>query len=245
MSLVSRPSTLQDGLGQTVRFAFLDKRPPLQATVLVADAFRSAALAALDSNGRNHHSFLLSGRHEDGALDRDHKHAYYLPEPALDGSPSLVGLIVAAPASTFSEEEIVALRAVTRLQWNGPSTTISLQFIGIDDAAVATVASRWTSSTPYVPLRRFWGTHGKRHLTPDKQFAAELRDHPIASDIVSLGVRPWVEVRVRVAPSANDKQPRRRQGFRVTFTTRTPLCSPIALGHSCHFGLGQFKPIAE
>jgi CRISPR-associated protein Csb2 len=243
MSLVSHPSKLQNGLGQAVRFAFVDKRPPLQATVLVADAFRSAVLAVFHSNARNHHSFLLSGRHDDGALDRDHKHAYYLPEPALDGSPSVAGLVVVAPASRFSEEEIAALRAVTRLKWNGPSTAISLEFIGIDDGAVATVASRWTSSTPYVPLRRFWGTHGKRHLTPDKQFVAELRDHPIAADIVSLDVRPWVEVRVRVAPSAIDKLPRRRQGFRVTFTARTPLCSPIALGHSCHFGLGQFKPV--
>lgn len=245
MSLVSGTSQLQDGLGQIVRFSFVDKRPPLQATVAVANAFRSAALAALHSNARNHHSFLLSGRNEDGALDREHKHAYYLPEPALDDSASVAGLLVAAPVSKFSEEEITALRAVTRLKWNGPSTAVSLDFIGIDDGTVATVASRWTSSTPYVPLRRFWGTHGKRHLTPDKQFAAELRDHPIAAEILSLDVRPWIEVRVRVPPSAIDVQPSKRQGFCITFTARTPLCGPIALGHSCHFGLGQFKPIAE
>jgi len=36
----------------------------------------------------------------------------------------------------------------------------------------------------------------------------------------------------------------RRLAFTAKFQTEKPVCGPIALGHSCHFGLGLFVPAA-
>jgi CRISPR-associated protein Csb2 len=243
MSLINHPSKLRECTGQVVRIAFVDKQLPIQATVAIADAFRAAALAALHSTNGSQDSMLLSGHYSNGKPGGQHQHAYYLPEPGLDSSRTLTGLLVVSPVARFSEQELMALQAVTWLRWNGPRTVVSLECVGIDDWAAAKVASHWTSSTPYVPFRRFWGTHGKRHLTPERQIITELGGHPVGVEVLECEVRPWCDVRVRIAPSANDSQPLKRRGFHVTFSVRMPICGPVALGHSCHFGLGQFRPI--
>jgi hypothetical protein len=36
--------------------------------------------------------------------------------------------------------------------------------------------------------------------------------------------------------------PRVRAAYRAELRVRDPICGPVALGHSCHFGLGQFVP---
>jgi CRISPR-associated protein Csb2 len=238
VSLLRTADELEHPNGQIVRYVFDAQQPPLPAIVPVADAFRTAVLSAL----RGAHSFLLSGRCADGSPDLEHRHAYYLPQP--DDSGRLVGLLVVSPRDRFNEQELCALRAATTLRWNGQRARLRVQMIDADDGTCATVATRWTSVTPYVPMRRFWGTSGKHHLTPERQLASELRR--LKRVPVDVTIHAWCDVRVRV-PSAAKRAGgfvvTRRKSFRVTFRADQPILAPIALGHSCHFGLGQFVPM--
>lgn len=238
MSLLRTVDEFDRPNGQIVRYVFEGERPPLWAVVSVADAFRTAVLSAL----RGAHSFLLSGRCADGSPDLEHRHAYYLPQP--DDNGRLIGLLVVSPRARFNEHELWALRATTSLRWKGPRACLRLEVIDTDDGACVTLATRWASVTPYVPMRRFWGTSGKHHLTPDRQLASELRR--LNRVPVDVTVHEWGDVRVRV-PSAAKRAGAfvvtRRRSFRVTFRADEPVVAPVALGHSSHFGLGQFAPM--
>jgi CRISPR-associated protein Csb2 len=229
-----------------VRFAFVDGQPTSHLTVAIAEAFRSAALSALRTDKSGCQSFRLSGHHPDGSPDQDHQHAYYLPERAKDGSLTLVGILIVTPVSRFSDEEVEALRTVTRLKWSGLKMNVAL--VDVEDSAAVVVSTEWTSMIPYVPPRRFWGTHGKRHLLPEKQLETELSQRLPQVEIATIDIRPWHEVRVRVAGSKHPEEvrpPAKRRGFHVSFRLRQPVCGPVALGHSSHYGLGQFRPLVN
>lgn len=241
MSLIKLADELQNPTGQIVRYALRGPHPPIAATVAVAAAFRSAVLSSLHATTGSKESFVLSGHHPDGKPDKEHRHAYYLPQP--DETGRIRELLVVSPFDRFIPEELTALQTVQALQWNGPSTKTRIELLESNDRSTIRLARRWVSLTPYVPSRRFWGTHGKHHLTPDKQVSSELKRVIPQSAIEEVKLTPWSDVRVRVAPSSMANcpdTPARRLAYGVEFTVVAPLCAPIALGHTCHFGLGQF-----
>ena len=244
MTLIASPEEFDRPHGQIVRYAFSDGRPPLRSIVAVAESFRSVTLSALHATTGSKDSFLLSGHHPDGTPDNEHRHAYYLPQVGKNGM--LDGLLVVSPCTRFSDAELEALRIVRRLQWNGPSTKLILELIDIDDLKDRVVASNWVTTTPYVPIRRFWGTSGKRHLIPEKQLISAVHSSISDEIIGEVKLEPWVQIRVRIATNGNKVSPAPvplRLGFAVQFTTNRAICGPIVLGHSCHFGLGQFAPV--
>jgi len=155
-------------------------------------------------------------------------------------------MLVVNPSSRFSREETEALRMVRVIRWNGPSTMIHAEFSDGDDSAARQLATRWVSATPYVPLRRYWGTHGKHHLTPEKQLALELHGIGVGKGVAEADVTQQGIVGVRVGTMTRKRhgpgEAPRRRGFRVEFRTHDPICGPVALGHSCHYGLGLFVP---
>jgi CRISPR-associated protein Csb2 len=117
-----------------------------------------------------------------------------------------------------------------------------------DDRGELKLASHWASVTPFVPNRRFGGTSGKHHLTPDKQILSELRARGFEDFIEEIDFGRWATVKVRLAPRSKTSLPNTplaRNAYRVRFKSRRPLCGPIVLGHSCHFGLGFFVPVAD
>lgn len=244
MSLIKPANAFQKWSGQIVRYAFVAPFPSLTATVAVAEAFRGAVLSAFHSAAKSQQSFLLSGHHADHKPSEDHRHAYYLPKP--DESGRIRELLVVCPQDHFSEAEISALKSVRVLRWNGPSARTSVELLDLHDVSEVRVASHWISLTPFVPVRRFWGTHGKWHLTPEKQIAKEIA--AVGCECVTDDIRleSWVTTRVRIAPASATKLPDtpvRRAAYRVEFESRQPVCGPVALGHSCHFGLGLFTAI--
>lgn len=242
---LARQTDIRNGhRGQIVHFAFANKKPPLAATVAIADAFRAAALSAFHVKIGGNDSFLLSGHNADGTPDKENRHAFYLPIPDTDGTSTLSGILVASPVVRFSEEEVAALCAITTVRWNGPSTKLNVELVDIDDQSVETLARRWESTTPYVPMRQYWGTHGKRHLVPEKQLAAELQRAGVP-DTTIVEIDAWCKMRIRLKPpslTCTGSHPALRLGFRVVLSTSMPILGPIALGHSSHFGLGQFRP---
>lgn len=246
MSLIKPAGELENPTGQIIRYAFIGPQPPIVATVAVAESFRSAVLSALHATAGSKDSFLLSGHHPDRKPDSEHRHAYYLPRH--DGTGRIRELVVVSPWGRFSQEELIALKTVQAIQWNGPCTKTRLELLDGDDRTVAQLACRWVSLTPYVPLRRFWGTHGKHHLTPDKQIVKEITGVIPECVVEEVKLRPQKNVQVRVASGSRERSansPACRLAFFVEFRSRHPVCGPLALGHSCHFGLGQFVPVED
>jgi CRISPR-associated protein Csb2 len=135
-----------------------------------------------------------------------------------------------------------ALRMIRKLQWSGPSTRCDVELVEEDDLSVRAVGTSWRTVTPYVPLRRFWGTHGKHHLVPEKQLQAELESLAIRAKVTCLEMTHPINVRVRIASAARTTSPQRRLAFSVALTLSSPICGPVCLGHSSHFGLGLFAP---
>jgi len=239
MSLAKPASDLSAPTGQIVRFIFRGAKGRIAITTIIAEAFRSAALSALHAVAGSRNSFLLSGHRNDRKPDDQHRHAYYLPQFTAN---ELVGLLLMSPHEPFSTEEMKALHMVRKVQWGGPSTRCEVELVEEDDLSARAVASRWRTSTPYVPLRRFWGTHGKRHLVPEKQLKVELEKLPIGAAITSVQFAKGTEVRIRLASRVLGTAPSRRMGFHAELTASIPISGPICLGHSCHFGLGLFVP---
>lgn len=245
MTLARRAQVFTDSSGQIVQFSLNGSHlPSLVETVRVAEGFRSAVLAAFQVVSGNRDSFVLSGHEVNGKPDHGHRHGFYLPVPDKDGK--IVSIYVVSPVQRFSDVEMEALKLIRVLQWNGPSTRTKVDFVSDDDSTLNQVAATWLTITPYVPLRRFYGTHGKHHLTPEKQLVAELTQiTPGGYHVEELRkVSNWlVDTRVANRPNAVRKPLNtRRQGFYVRFRAAPPLCGPVLLGHSTHFGLGQFRP---
>lgn len=242
MTLIRPALNLRNPQGQTVRYALIGAFPSIRVTVAMADACRGAALAAFHSISGSRDSFLLSG-HLGGQFDVEHRHAHYLPKPDNEGR--IRELLVVSPRERFSDSEVTALKAVRTLQWNGPSAKANLELADVDDQSEIKLSAHWVTVTPYVPPRRFWGTHGKRHLSPDKQIAAEVAAAGGNIVIEEIKLRRWGTIGIRIASHSTTKLPNtpsQRTAFHVAFTTQAPVCGPIALGHSCHFGLGLFAP---
>lgn len=246
MSLIKPASEFQVPRGQIIRYGLTGSYPTLTSTVAVAEAFRGAVLSALHAQSGTTDSFLLSGHDATGQPDLDHRHVYYLPKPSLGGR--IVEILVVSPFDRFSAPEMDALGSLNILRWNGPSARAGIELLDPDDQGEIKLANRWVSLTPFVPNRRFWGTSGKHHLTPNKQIANELRARGFEGIVEKIEIESWGSVKVRLAPRSKTMLPNTpvlRKAFKVHFASREPLCGLIALGHSSHFGLGQFIPCED
>jgi CRISPR-associated protein Csb2 len=251
MSLAFQPDQMLSLPGQIVGFSFgPESRPPIAAVVRVATGFRSAALAAHQVVTGSRDSFLLSGHEPDGVPGRGHRHAFYLPDP--DGAGRIRGLYIVSAISRFSKDEIEALRLLRRFSWSGGTGRVSVAAIEEDSSSLRQVASSWETVTAYVPPRRFYGTHGKRHIDPERQLLAELTSLVPGVHEITAFKQSGMRMAVRIAPD-DQKRLRRgaaspasvRESFHVRIKSSMPICGPVLLGHSTHFGLGQFRPVLE
>ncbi len=217
--------------------------PPLWATTRVAAAFRLGCLAAFQTLTGSRDSFILSGHNQDASPDNAHRHAYFLPTP--DERGVIRGLAVVLPSGSFSDVELVSVQRVEAIRWNGPSTQLRVCFETDRSLTEMVIGTRWVSQTPYIPYRRFWGSHGKKHLAPDKQFCVEFESR-VGTPCQVESIEEFPEdVVVRVGSLRAPEGPapvRLRRGFRLTIRSVQPMRGPLVLGHSAHFGLGQFRP---
>jgi CRISPR-associated protein Csb2 len=243
MALASPAGALLQSKGQVLSFSFRDTWPSSPRLIVpVADALRSAALDAYTKVTAGGTSYVLSGRYADGTPDKEHAHAFYLPE--VDDEQRIVGVRVINPRSRFADPELCAVRSVTSLVF-AESRALAVVLVDERDNSLDEVASEWQSITPYVPLRTHY--YRKPKLAPDLQLAEELRRDLAADlDVFEVHLQPVGGVVVRIAPGvAADSQAVIRTGYQVRFRTARPICGPVVLGHSAHFGLGQFRPAAN
>lgn len=106
---------------------------------------------------------------------------------------------------------------------------------------------QWKTMTPYVPPRHVHDRRGypKTGEEPETQVKQELERRGIDTSKLVIKVSDQHSKWVRA------HQPRRvtrgttnssKRGYEVLLAFDAPVMGPIALGHSCHFGLGLFVP---
>jgi CRISPR-associated protein Csb2 len=198
----------------------------------------------------------LSGKNASGAPLEGHRHAAFLiwVEDNL-----ITRLLVWRPEEPFSAEEHAAiLKAAERpLSWaaigaqDGEEWKVRL--VPLDRAVPpppgldGSRALSWESVTPYVPSRH--------HLRRNKPRASESIEAQVRRE---LGLRGFVDAQRALVQQVAKSQwvsvhvPRRDRGKRAFVGDRLghwlriifpePVRGPVMLGHSAHFGLGQFKP---
>lgn len=120
--------------------------PHVTDTLLIADRFRSAAIAL-----HREPSLNLSGHEADGAPGKSNQHAFWWPFDE-DDDGFIDHVMVWAPGG-FNASEVDALRRLTRLRQRGgrPDLLVTPTFVGADSA--------------YRPWHPDSSENGNRHLT--------------------------------------------------------------------------------
>ncbi len=216
-------------------------------------------------NAERFASRVFSGKDAQGApLHDDHDHAFYLPTDE-DGDGRLDHLTVFAHGG-FPHDEVRALDALRWLRCGDLELALLLVGLGqqaeFRHARVVGLSTAWTSATPFLVTRHIKRRGRKRDPraffeTPEgrtdfiKQvLREELERRGLHQDGVEIEMlesagahhrlRP-IEFCLRRPRKPGDDGPSRPRGlFRLRFPQ--PISGPIALGHSCHFGLGLFVP---
>ena len=216
-------------------------------------------------NAERFASRVFSGKDALGVpLRDDHDHAFYLPTDE-DGDGRLDHLTVFAHGG-FPRDEVRALDALRWLRCG--DLDLSLLLVGLGQQAefrhtrILGLSTAWTSATPFLVTRHMKRRGQKRDPraffeTPEgradfvKQvLREELERRGLYQDGVEIEMlesvgaqhrlRP-IEFCLRRAHKPGDDGASRPRGF-FRLRVPQPVSGPIALGHSCHFGLGLFLP---
>jgi CRISPR-associated protein Csb2 len=223
-------------------------------------------------NGIHGRSDVFSGKDAQGQLLTDHRHAYYLPTDE-DNDGRLDHLTVYARDGFGLDEQRACdrLRELHTGRQGEERHPLRLLLLGMGTVeefgrGPLQASKVWESLTPYVATR-YAKTRGRHRIdlrSPAARAAFLIED--LRSQLHA--VRPDIEGEVTIEPlwdpnqvftigkrwrllhfkryrwKPNDDGGRRLAGaFRLIFSA--PVRGPIALGHSAHFGLGQFMAVGE
>jgi CRISPR-associated protein Csb2 len=210
-------------------------------------------------------SAVFSGKDERGApLRGEHAHAFYLPTDD-DGDGRLDHVTVFASPDGFSRDEV---RAIDSLRWlKCGDLDLSLLLVGLGQETdfhhtrLFGNSTVWSSATPFVVTRHVKRRGRKRDPrsffeTPEGK--TEFVMHVLREELARRGllqagmeIEPLdhvgehpslraLQYRLERQKPGDDGASRPRGLFRIRFPQ--PVSGPIALGHSCHYGLGLFLP---
>lgn len=246
-SAPGRPSTAS--APTTVRFAMYGKPlPRFEDSVEIGELLRSAVMScARNALGEDDIPPLLSGH--DLPEDNEHGHAFYLPEDG-DGDGHIDHLVVHVP-NGMSPDARRALDSLCKL-WNrdGNEWRLVLEAFGapgrfVDLCSHFGTGTTWRSASPYLHP---W--HAKSNFTVEDQIRKEcrLRDLPAVRDLsrvkaIDVGGRSRRPVHFRRTRSKRGLTQPDTHGSFWDITFKEPIDGPLALGFSCHFGLGIFRPV--
>ncbi len=245
--------------------------PRLIDAVDVGDLARRAAMSQYGRSSRQPMSPQFMGRQTDGALLRDHRHAFYLPTDE-NGDGRIDHLTVYAPSGLESLER--AALGQMQLRWGAGESGRSregvrlllLGFLGKDDlpahSPVFGPDTIWDSLTPYV-LPRYPKTYrtgapkpnqrGEQMDGPEDQVRREwtLRraQDPSLPELLAVQRLDRCHLKGTTLRWLQFRRWRSRGGgatsgfaFGLRLQFAGPLEGPVVLGYGCHYGLGQFRP---
>ncbi len=219
-------------------------------------------------NAERFTSRVFSGKDERGRpLQDEHAHAFYLPTDE-DGDGRLDHVTVYAPGGLPGDE----VRALDALRWlRCGDLDLSLLLVGLGSEAefrhtrILGLSTAWISVSPFLVTRHlkrrgrkrdpreFFDTPEGRMEFVKQVLREELGRRGLPGDQVeiepleSVGAHPAlrpIEFRLQRRKPGDNGSSRPRGLFRLRFPHAVP--GPIAVGHSCHFGLGLFlaeKPL--
>jgi CRISPR-associated protein Csb2 len=237
--------------------------PPLDSWIRITERFRGAALDALarvltrrsDAKFRNLSAeqraaySLLTGKDRNGKPVEGHAHSFLWLVPDKQGSPTRLVCYRRTPFDALEQEAFLAASERT-LSWQFGNPDWLLRLVPLPPetplpAEINAKSRYWETATPYVPSRHVLARNGKPkpgHSVAE-QVLADLTNagFPSAEIEVVERARRWVKVhrpkRLR-SETTNDL----KLGYRICLTFGDPVCGPLALGHSAHFGIGLFVP---
>jgi len=216
-------------------------------------------------------SRVFSGKDVQGYPLKNHLHAYYLPTDE-DGDGRLDHLtIFAREGFSFDEQQALdrlrSLRFGRKGEDDHPLRLLLLGMGSVEDYCPGSLrtSTTWISKTPYIATR-YAKTRGRNRIdlrSPRERTAFLVEDlrsrikvlcpdveadqvviEPLVDDHGVFRIADhWRPIQFRrFRRKASDDGGRRLAGaFRLVFPRRAT--GPIALGHSCHFGLGLFAAV--
>jgi CRISPR-associated protein Csb2 len=198
----------------------------------------------------------MTGKDAEGKPLAGHRHAEFLVW-CDNGAPTRV--LVWRSGRPFDEDEQAAvLRAASReLSWAAAGSDADdwkVRLVPLDRAVPAPPGfdgSRshcWESLTPYVPPRHHLrGGKPRVRESLAAQIRRELALRGFADaervEVEQIGDPRWVSVHVPRGRAAKRVFLGDRRGYSIRLTFPDPVAGPLGLGHSAHFGLGQFRPV--
>ncbi len=208
-------------------------------------------------------SRTFSGKDEERRPLAGHGHAYYLPADE-DGDGRIDHVTVVA-ADGFAADEIRALDRFRQVRFGG-GEPLRMLFVwlgreGDFRTPLFGPAASWISATPFVATRYPKLRGRKRDPLEHRQTPQGFAGHVLGEELGRLSERrmalPGFAIeeltegigarRLRSIQfqrfrrkGSDDGGRRPAGGFRIRFAF--PVAGPLALGHSCHFGLGLFLP---
>jgi CRISPR-associated protein Csb2 len=244
--------------------------PPLARWVKITTIFRNKAVAHragelthnwparyddLDAGQRDALA-LLVGKDANGIPLSGHQHAFFALLPDDQGRPTRFACWRQSP---FGPEEVEAILAASRAPYSWDSGApdwlvglVPLPFETPPPSDVFGEADRWISATPLVlptPYIRFRANGRERPGATVEQLVRKLLIKNGYPDPVKLHIRDSVldTEWVYVHETAQERRRRARvrtscvrPAFFIRLVFPHPVCGPVCLGHSCHFGLGLF-----
>lgn len=246
---------IQFAIGSTVT-------PRYKDTVRITERFRAKVLGSftklLTGNAKmkwaeappavREKAFLLSGRQPDGTAAKGHNHASFF----LCGDETSPSRLCVWRRKPFTPEEHRAILDAASiplpLNYDSDSWTITLVPLdklvppppGLDEKR----SRVWKTLTPYVPARHVHDRKGrvKEECSVETQVAEELAER---ANAIPLSITDqdsgWVKVHQKMSKGTGQTNSDKR-GYCITLTFQEPVCGPITLGSSSHFGLGLFVP---
>lgn len=241
--------------------------PPVGDTLRWGDVARRAAMSRYGRLNGGRAAPALSGKGPDGRPLQGHRHTFYLPTDD-DGDGRLDHLNLVTPGG-LDAGELAAVASIDALNpgHRQPAVRASVEAIGAmadfrNALPIFGVSSSWRSLTPYVLPRhtRFRGprdANGLRRMVdgPEDQVAREVATRwPDGTGLVRVQrVDPSEPIRPMIDGGSSGLPPfeffrHRNSGsngggaFNVSLEWAEPISGPVALGFSCHYGLGLFVP---
>ena len=216
--------------------------PRVEDTVRIGEVMRKAVMKEFGDRKNGAIPSMISGHDLD--KDNRHRHAFYLPYDA-NGDGRIDRVLLHVPAGLGDDERRVLEKVSSLWTSSGNEWRLVVEGIGgLDVGGPLLGKSReWNSITPYLHP---W--HLKKKFSVEEQIRRECRERGLPA-VTKLDRLPSIRINGRERRPIHFHRFRSKRGltqpdthgsfWRIEFAE--PVQGPLALGGSCHFGLGMFR----
>ncbi|MGH9396298.1 MAG: type I-G CRISPR-associated protein Csb2 [Terriglobia bacterium] len=199
---------------------------------------------------------LISGKDGEGKALVGHHHAYFFVWPDEHGYPLRVVLWRREAPFTWMEIDAVLAASEGPISWGNEQLLyiVPLPFEMPLPPGFGVCARVWRSVTPFVPPAERHRFRANCRLRPGETPEGVARRLLLAAGMppVSIAIEADEHTRMQLHETRRRRLAKEkartsfvRPGFRLRLEFDTPVQGPLAIGDSCHFGLGLFRGVEE